>query len=187
MTARRAVGWIATALSVLAASFWAVWGSIETFYEGWWYRDWKMNVAMSLVQYLSPMVVIVLAALAAIRWPRVGSVLHVAGAVLVVWFLGVGGPALTIVVPLVLLAALYRFGRPDPRRWAFRLAGGVPIATALVCGVYPAWLVSQRVDDGDYGARLIAGNGVRCCGRRKGPAGQLAARRGPALRARART
>jgi hypothetical protein len=154
---------------VLAASFWAVWGSVEAFYEGWWYRDWKMNVAMTLAQYLSPMLFIVLAALAAIRWPRVGAALHVGGAIFLLWFLPLSETALTIAVPLVLVAALYLVGRPEPRRWALRLAGGVPIATALACGVFPAWLVSQRVDDGDYGARMIAGNGVRLMWAPEGP------------------
>jgi len=49
------VGWVAVGESVLIACFWAFWGSEEAFHEGWYSRSLWANVAMTLVQYLGPM------------------------------------------------------------------------------------------------------------------------------------
>src|SRR6266542_3863585 len=75
--APRMLGWIAVGSSTLIACFWAFWGILENFHEGWFYESWVSNVGLMIVQYLSPMLVFVTLALLGIRWPLLGSASHV--------------------------------------------------------------------------------------------------------------
>jgi len=54
---RQMVGWIAVALSIAITCFWAFWGIIENFHEGWYYESWLSNVGLMFVQYLGPMLI----------------------------------------------------------------------------------------------------------------------------------
>jgi hypothetical protein len=54
---RQIVGWIAVGLSIVITCFWAVWGILETFHEGWYYESLLSNVGLMFVQYLSPMLI----------------------------------------------------------------------------------------------------------------------------------
>jgi len=114
-----------------------------------------------IAQYLSPMLVIVAISVLTVYWPRLSLPIFGLLALLAVWFFRASPVAiLMIVLPLVALAVLYHFGRPTPRAWALRCVIGLPLVTAVICGAYPGWLATHRVDDGNYGMRLIQGNGV---------------------------
>ena len=54
---RQIVGWIAVALSTAVTCFWAFWGIIENFHEGWYYESWLANMGLMFFQYLSPMLI----------------------------------------------------------------------------------------------------------------------------------
>jgi len=159
---RRIIGWIAVALSIAVTCIWAFWGIVETFHEGWYYDSWLLDVGMMLLQYLSPMLLFVGVTLVAIRWPRVGSCLHVLLAVSIAWFFrGASNAAvLLLMLPLLGIGALYWFGRPRPRRLALALTVGLPLLVLVASGAGPAVRVSQRLDDGRLGARVVHGNGV---------------------------
>ena len=60
LSMRQAIGWLAVVLSTFIACFWAFWGIIENFHEGWFYESFFLNVGMMLVQYLSPMIIFTL-------------------------------------------------------------------------------------------------------------------------------
>jgi len=168
---RVALGWIAVAISTLLAAFWAFWGSIENFHEGWYFSSFWRNLALMLVQYLSPMLIIIVLSVVAIRWRWLA--IPVFGAVVIGLTFLFRRPnfasVVTIEAPLLLLGGFYRFGYPVPRRWAMRCVIGLPLITALACGAYPAWRVAHRVDDGYYGARRIEGNGVSLVWAPEGP------------------
>lgn len=169
---RNILGWVAVGLSTLAASFWAFWGILETFHEGWYGSSLWQNLAM-VPHYLLVMTVFVAAALIGIRWPAVGGGIHVAAALAAVWFFRTAAAALLypfIAGPLVLMAAGYWLGRPQPRRWAMGIVVGLPLLTLIVCGAEPAYRVSHRLDDGDRSARRITGNGVDFIWAPEGPA-----------------
>jgi hypothetical protein len=165
MTERRQVvlGWLAVGVSTALGCFWAFWGILETFHEGWYSSSLLHNLALTVAQYLLPMLLLLAPALVGVRWPKLGGGLHVAEALGAAWFfrdaaLGVLVPF--IVGPLLLLGAAYALGRPRPRRWANAILIGLPLATLVVCGMEPALRVAGRVDDGDRGSRRVAGNGV---------------------------
>lgn len=163
------MGWIAVALSSLVASFWAYWGAIEAFHEGWYQRNWMMNVAMTLAQYLSPMLTLMVVAFLGVAWPRFGASLHLILAAIVGWWFGFRPAVFFLIPPLVALGGLYYYGRPQPRRLALAALLVIPLLTMLTSGAYPAYLASQRFDDGDYGSRLVDGNGVRLVWAPEGP------------------
>jgi hypothetical protein len=168
---RKIVGWVAVGLSTVVTCFWALWGILENFHEGWFYESILSNLGLMLVQYLSPMLLFMVITLVSIYWPRLGGGLHVMLAVLLAGFFGaITNPVmLLLIVPLVGLAALYWFGRPQPRRIAVILVVGLPLLTLILAGIAPALRVSQRLDDGFLEARLVRGNDVELIWAPDGP------------------
>jgi hypothetical protein len=57
------LGWTAVSVSILATCFWSFWGIIENFHEGWHYRTWHQNIGLMFLQYLSPMLTLLIATL----------------------------------------------------------------------------------------------------------------------------
>jgi hypothetical protein len=168
---RLVLGWLAVALSTFITCFWALWGIIENFHEGWYYESLLKNLALMLVQYLVVMLAFLGVTLVALYRPRLGACLFVATAVYAGWRFGWMRPSVRTVIlpPLLALAVLYWFGRPQPRRLALAVVVGLPVLTLLVCGAEPAWRVPRRFDDGDRGARRVEGNGVKLIWAPAGP------------------
>jgi len=155
-------GWIAVGLSTAITCFWAFWGIIENFHEGWYYTSWFSNLGLMFVQYLSPMLIFMGVSLVSIYKPRIGGGLHVIIVLLAAWFFHVFSNVgiLLLLVPLIGIGALYWFGRPQPLKTAVALVVGLPFLTLLVAGIGPVLRVSQRLDDGNLEARLVQGNDV---------------------------
>lgn len=162
------VGWVAVSCGTLLACIWAFWGIIENFHEGWWGASLWHNLGM-MVMYLAPMTVLMAVALASVRWPRVGSVLHVAASVFAFWFFSGGAAHHLIAWPLAVLGVSYWIGRPQPRKRAYWVIVSLPLIVLVVCGVEPAWRVSRRLDDGNRDARLVQGNNVQLIWAPAGP------------------
>jgi hypothetical protein len=167
---RRVLGWVAIGISTLTAGWWAVWGIIENFHEGWYFTSLARNVGLMLLQYLSPMLIVMLLSLLCFRWRRasmpVCATIAVAAAI---FFRGAHAALYLISLPLLILGALYQSGDPQPRLWARRCLIWIPILTALISGAYPGWRAIHRLDDGNYGTRLVAGNGVSLLWAPRGP------------------
>jgi len=159
---RQVVGWIAVGLSTVIICFWAFWGIIENFHEGWYHETLLQNLGLMFVQYLSPMLIFMGVTLISIFRPRIGSGLHVVFAVVAAWFFHIATNPTTLIIVIALLGIgiIYWFGCPQPRRLAASLAVGLPLITLIISGVEPVLRVSQRLDDGDLEARLVHGNGV---------------------------
>jgi hypothetical protein len=168
---RQIIGWIAVSISTLVTCFWAFWGILENFHEGWYNPSWLANLGLMLAQYLSPMLVFIAVTLVAIRWPRLGGSLHAIIALLAIGFFQAFSNAATflIIIPLAALGALYWFGRPQPRKLALSLVLVLPLLTLLIAGIEPVMRVSQRLDDGDRSARVVKGNGVELIWAPDGP------------------
>ncbi len=168
---RQLAGWLAISLSTLITCFWAFWGIIENFHEGWYYESWLSNVGLMFAQYLSPMLGFMGVTLVSIFWPRLGGGLHVILAIFAVWFFDAFSNAATflLIVPLLGLGALYWYGRPRPRKVAVYLIVGFPMLTLILSGVEPVFRMSQRINDGNLQARLVSGNGVNLVWAPDGP------------------
>jgi len=158
---RVSLGWVAVGISVLMMCLWAFWGTAEAFHEGWYYRSLWANLRLTFVQYLRPSLLLLFPALLAVRWPRLALPVFLTLAMAAALYYRRGAGVMLIALPLTLLGALFQFGRPEPRRWAARILWILPAVTAVCTGIVPGYRAVTRWDDGNYGARLVQGNGVR--------------------------
>jgi hypothetical protein len=167
----KTIGWIAVGTSTAITCFWAFWGIIENFHEGWYFESLWVNLGLMLIQYLSPMLIFMGVTLVSIFWPRFGAGLHAIIALFAIWFFDAFSNAATflIILPLIGLGAMYWFGHPQPKKWAASLAIGLPILTLIISGVSPAIRVSQRIDDGILDARVVHANGIELTWASAGP------------------
>jgi hypothetical protein len=156
------MGWVAVGVSTVIACFWAFWGIIENFHEGWYFESLLSNLGLMFAQYLSPMLVFMVVALVSIFWPRFGGGLHVIFALLAVWFFQAFSNAATflIILPLIGMGLLYWNGRIEPKKLAVSVSIGLPLLMLIIAGVEPVIRVSQRFDDGNLRARVVHGNGA---------------------------
>jgi hypothetical protein len=167
-----AVGWVAVGMSTLVACFWALWGIIENFHEGWYEPSLAMNLGIMVTQYLLPTLLFLAAALAGIFWPRSGGSLHwLAGFLVIYFFRGSNWSVVYLVLagPLFLLGIGYWFGRLKARRYAAAMVVGLPLLTMVAFGVVPAARVASRFDDGDRRARLVVADQVGLVWAASGP------------------
>jgi hypothetical protein len=166
---RLITGWAAVALSTAALCFWAFWGSAEAFHEGWYFRSLWRNLFLTFIQYLAPVSIILIPVSVALRWRRAALPLFLLLAVAAVCWFRKGAGVVLIAFPLATIGTLFYFGRPEPRRWAWRVVLGAPLVTALATGAVPGYRAMTRWDDGNYGPRLVEGNGVRLVWAPEGP------------------
>jgi hypothetical protein len=167
---RLITGWLAVLASTGLSCFWAFWGSIENFHEGWYFREWWRNAGLAVVQYLPWMFLPMVAGLLALWKRSLGVIVHLLVAASAFWlFGGLRVGALYIAVPLAGLATLYAYGRPQPVRLAMRFLVVAPILTAVVSGAYPAYRVLTRPGTVDTSMRRIPGNSVDLVWAPEGP------------------
>ena len=177
---RQILGWAAVIMSTFFACFWAFWGIIENFHEGWFYLSLWNNLSMMIIQYLSSMIIFVILALIGLKWPKISWLFYIGVAIFLWYFFGLAGKfsahapltqnfaiffklLTTNIVALfsvfiVILGFFYTFGNPRPLKLAYSLVLVLPLATLLICGIGPAIRVSQRVDDGNRGMRIVQGS-----------------------------
>jgi hypothetical protein len=177
-TWRVVVGWSAVALNLLVSCLWAFWGAIENFHEGWHHGHLGLNLLWTLA-YLGPMLAAILFGLLGLRWPRLGGLAYlIAGGYFARRYLfgrigSISGAGVLLALLMAggcgLIGLLFWLGQPRPRRLAYHLSWGLPLAVALVSGAEGAWRVSTRHDDGDRGMRTVEGNGVRLTWAPAGP------------------
>ena len=170
--ARQAIGWIGVAITVVFTGVWSFWGIIENFHEGWYAQSLWENIGMLFLQYILFTFIFSGLGCLSLRFPKVGLAAHCALAVFTVFFFS--GFSFQVVylllaLPLILLGLLYLFGRPKPRKLAYLLIICVPLVIIAVFGGINYARVSKRVDDGDYGMRIIEGSGITLAAAPKGP------------------
>lgn len=157
---KRILGWAGVSASLVFSSLWAYWGAMENFHEGWYSASISENLFMLVFQYLLITIIFVLLAVIALRFKKIGLMLHGLVAAFCIWFFSganilVLGPM--IVVPIIGLGLMYFFGEPEPKKWAYRLIVAIPLIIILAISVPQAIKVSQRVNDGDFGIRIVEG------------------------------
>jgi len=165
------LGWIAVGISTAIASFWAYWGIVENFHEGWYFESLLQNISLMFIQYLSFPIIFILLTLIAIRWRRIGgSILFVTAIGLGVFLSGAHFSVLALILPpLVILSLLFWFGRPAPRRYAYIIPVIIPVIIMFSLGIPNVVKVSQRLNDGDFNARLVEANGTELIWAPAGP------------------
>ena len=180
---KRLPGIVAIGLITLTTALWTFWGVAEMYYEGWG-NPFPLPLA-----YLIPGAVCLTLTLITLTWPRGGGwLLVILGGAFTAWWWGMqarraGGLSFKGILSMFPVSGLIVFtgvlfiieGQRQrqariegvamhPRWWRrnLRYLIGVGIPLLVVVGVSVAQLpiVLSRVDDGDRGAREIAGNGI---------------------------
>ncbi len=165
-------GNVALFLCIGVTGVWTLWGVSELFHEGWYAPfEWLF--------YLLPALGSLAITLIALTYPRVGGWLLIGiGVVFYGWVLASiaarFGLSLISVLAwfpvsglLVVIGILFLRWEPyaktesrPARRLRYLLAAGIPLIIGVGFAIEPAIRIANRVDDGNYGARQIAGNGV---------------------------
>lgn len=168
----RLLGWTAVLVELVVVGVWSHWGIIENFHEGWHHDSFWPNVGLMFGQYLSLPIVFTGLTLLALWRRGLGFVAFLAVALFAAWFLAGAHFSVTwllIVIPVSVLGLGFFFGRPEPLRWARRLVVAVPLLIIAGVGIPVAVSVAGRIDDGNYGERTVAGNGVTLTWAPSGP------------------
>lgn len=174
---RRVVGWIAVSLNLGTACLWSIWGGAEAFHEGWWHPSLLENVLWTLA-YQLPGAIFVLLGILGIRWPRLGASILLAFTIWFWWWWRVpaalaSGEVHPIHIAMTGIGGLAIFvwwaGRPEPKRWAYRLTWALPLLCAVVSSVHPASMVFSRINDHNFGQRAVSGNEVQLVWAPQGP------------------
>ena len=166
------LGWLGVSISLIFSSIWAYWGAIENFHEGWYSESIWENLFMLVFQYLLITLILIVAALTSLRWRVVGMLLHLALAGFCAWFFfgsSFNVIGLMIVIPLVGLGLLFYFGDPKPKKWAYLFLLLVPTLIILAVSIPQGIKLSERVNDNDFGIRIVEGNGVTLVWAPRGP------------------
>jgi len=169
---------VAVALSTLVASFFGMFAGGEGVGEGW----------PAMVAHAVQMLVVIVPALIAVRWPRVGgSLIVLAGLGFGLWFLlpgliagAVVGSVFPQVLFLIVAGLLYFYGRPSPRRVTYAVIVGVPLVVlalsfalaALLMGFGDAPVV-QRVSPAEEAVTVSAGQSLSFTAAAQDPDGDL--------------
>jgi hypothetical protein len=184
-------GHLACALATAVGTIAAVTAVYSYFYEGW-----GQGVAAA-AGYLAPPVLVVALSAAAMRWPRVGGLVCLAGGCLAggwwLWRQAAANGVSPIVIqsavvffgPILLMGGVFLLdarhrrllaadgaGAPAPwwrRHYKVALVVGVPILAVVLGPARQLPEMLARYDDGLRGARTIAGNGVTLTWAPEGP------------------
>jgi hypothetical protein len=168
------VGWFAIGLVTTVSGWWAFWGINEAFHEGWCHPQLWVRL-LQVLAYLGATIVLSTLSCLGIRWPRVGATLFILTGVviaaLMIWDGAYFGATITAMLTGIpcLVGLLFLFGRPAPKLAAYAVSAGIPLLIVIGFGAEPVIRVNSRFDDGDRGARLVAGNGVTLLWAPEGP------------------
>ena len=166
------IGWIGVSISALVSSIWAYWGAFENFHEGWYSVSIWENIFMMLFQYLIFTIVFIILALVSLKWRKIGLAAHLLLGGFCIWFFSGASFSvlgLLIIIPFAVLGVLYYFGEPKPKKWAYRIIVIIPLTIIIAISIPLGIKTARRVDDGDFGSRTVAGNGVTLTWAPKGP------------------
>ena len=181
MKTKLILGWVAVGLSTFIASFWAFWGVIENFHEGWYNPSLIQNLGLMFIQYLSPMLITMFLTLLALRWNKVGgSIYALIGLVFSIWIfsniasrgkltLGIILSWIPVTALFMAVGILYFFGRPKPLKLAYTITIGFPLLVTVIFAIEPIIRVSGRINDGNREIRLVEGNNVKLIWAPEGP------------------
>jgi hypothetical protein len=158
---QKIAGWAAVIISTTISGLWAFWGAIENFHEGWYFTSLWQNLLLMFFQYMIFMLCFVVLTVIGIRWPKTGGVITAVIGLLFIWFFRGASALSLLVIPMFVLAVLFFYGRPAPKKWAYRIAVIIPLLIYLGFSVEPAIRAMGRLDDGDRSARIVEGNGVK--------------------------
>jgi hypothetical protein len=170
--AQKIYGWSAVIIVTIIACLWAYWGGIENFHEGWYGKSLLANIGMMFMQYWLLTIVFIAIGLMGIKFHRFILLFCIAVGIFAAFFFSGASFSvlwITIIIPIVGIGLLFFFGRPSPVRFARTVIITLPLVILVATSIYGYITVSSRLDDKNYGLRIVEGNGIRLAWAPRGP------------------
>ncbi len=156
---------------VIILSVWTFWGIVENFHEGWYSKSLKENILIMFIQYLSIPIVLLILALLSLGRHKTGGILWILLWGFSLYFLLFGGNIefsikraflwFFLTLPLLFIGlSFYFFDYENKKRSAFIFVS-VPVIIVLIFGIPLFIKVNKRINDHNFGKRVIEGNGVK--------------------------
>lgn len=151
------IGLVTFSLCLLLICLWMYWGINEAFYEGWYSTSLILNILLTLFQYLSVPIVLILLSTIAIYRKRAGLILFIIIALFALYFFHSNAGRILIATPAVLFALGFYFGQFNFKKKLLYVNLLLPLSIMLLLGIPQIIRVEGRVNDGNFGQREIAG------------------------------
>ena len=170
---QRVMGWVAVALSTLATSVLGIVAGEEVVM-----RDWP-----AALSHAAQMLVVIVATLVALRWPRVGGSLLVLAGLgfmlqLTLGLIALFSPAAPLLLLLIVAGVLYFYSRPRPRRLTYVVIAVVPLVLFGITSFLPGpgeELPVQRVSPAAEAVMVNSGHSLIFTAAAQDPDGDLRA------------
>jgi hypothetical protein len=153
-------GWCAIIIITLISSFWAFWGIIENFHEGWYSLSLIDNLMMLFGQYLLLTIIFTTFGVAGILSGKAASILSILMAVLFILYFKFSGTSIFFIsIPLLIIAILFWFSHFPKKKIPLLIVIGIPLLTIIGFGIEPAIRVAGRIESTSLEQKLITING----------------------------
>lgn len=139
---KKTLGWLFLVILSGIISFWAFWGIVESFYEGWYNKSFIANLWLTISRYLLPVWILLLPSILAIYYKKIGTIVFATLGVSISlyftqWF---------FFIPLFVIAALSWFSQLPSKTLCVLIILGAPLITLVISGFQPAYRVATRFD-----------------------------------------
>jgi hypothetical protein len=154
------IAYVAAVLSLIIIGLWSYWGINEAFHEGWYYTSLWQNISLTFIQYLSVPIAFLFITLVSLHHKRIGAALFIVSGIFAFFFFNSNAGRTLICIPLLLFAAGYYFGEFKHKQIVSYSFIAVFLLQILIIGVPQLIRVENRLNDHNFGLRIIAENGV---------------------------
>lgn len=158
-------GLAAVIVSIGAMMFWAFWGIIENFHEGWYSDSLFENIIMMFAQYLSPLFIIMALTLISIWKEKIGGALFIVSAA-GIWLFTEN---IVLSVPMGIIGILFLIGLVRSKKPAYLFSVIIPLAVLIGFAVGPAARIAGRLEGSVKDSLSIEGNGISLVWAPRGP------------------
>ncbi len=170
------LGWLSIILMGALSCFWAFWGVLENFHEGWHYPSLAQNLLLMFVQYTVFLFALIFLSIILIFKRRFGAIILICASIwFAYWVLSSRPFTLTnlkgwlpILLPPFLISIGYIFGKLPSRQTQLIITIILPLTLAIGLSIEPLTRISRRFYDGNYDSRIIVGNEIELTWAAKG-------------------
>ncbi|MBL7852019.1 MAG: hypothetical protein JNN04_14045, partial [Cyclobacteriaceae bacterium] len=137
---RKILGWLFLAILTSLISFWAFWGIVESFYEGWYFTSFIDNCWLTVSRYLLPVWILLIPGTISIHYKKIGTIIFIVLGITIAYYFS----QWFFFIPLFAIAGLGWASELPSKKISLLMVLGLPIVTLIVSGAQPAYRVATR-------------------------------------------
>lgn len=131
------------------------WGTSEAFFEGWYHASLIQNILLSLFQYLSIPIILIICTTAAINHKKSGLILFFIIAFFAIIFFHSNAGRVLVALPSTLFALGFYFAEFKYKKNLFYITVTLPALIVIIFAMPQIIKINNRQNDGDFGERKI--------------------------------